>query len=157
MPKAEDHTETSDKARSRGRSETDRDDKTMFATVRENSDTGAEEAYSAGMRLDAAAWSANMKRTYDEFLARSLENSQKGRTHFDTLISNAQNYSNLALQSAVTTVDMLAKQAVRHNDVAIDRQWNVDEVAQLVAKTGVQSDAFVAILAKAVAGELSKK
>ncbi len=52
---------------------------------------------------------------------------------------------------------MVSKQAVRHSDLAIDRQWNVDEqgaqaVALLstVAKTGVQIDAFVVALAEAI-------
>lgn len=33
----------------------------------------------------------------------------------------------LGAQSAQTTQDMVAKQAVRHSDLAIDRQWNVNE------------------------------
>ena len=33
----------------------------------------------------------------------------------------------LGAQSAQTTQDMVAKQAVRHSDLAIDRQWNLNE------------------------------
>jgi hypothetical protein len=39
----------------------------------------------------------------------------------------ARNVANQALQNAVETANMVGKQAVRHGDVAIDRQWNVDE------------------------------
>ena len=45
---------------------------------------------------------------------------------------------------------MVGKQSVRHGDVAIDRQWNVDEVAHLVAKTPVFMDAIAAAVAKSI-------
>ena len=35
----------------------------------------------------------------------------------------------LGAQSAQTSQDMVAKQAIRHSDLAIDRQWNLDETA----------------------------
>jgi hypothetical protein len=37
-----------------------------------------------------------------------------------------QQASYMALMNAVGTADMVAKQAVRHSDIAIDRQWNGD-------------------------------
>jgi len=46
---------------------------------------------------------------------------------------------------------------VRHSDLAIDRQWNVDEVAQLVAKTAVFQDAIAGAVAAAVAAVVSAK
>ena len=33
----------------------------------------------------------------------------------------------MGAQSAQTTQDMVAKQAIRHSDLAIDREWNVNE------------------------------
>lgn len=46
---------------------------------------------------------------------------------------------------------------VRHSDLAIDRQWNVDEVAQLVAKTPVFLDAIAAAVAAAVTQSMANK
>ena len=64
---------------------------------------------------------------------------------------------NQALQNAVETANMVGKQAVRHSDIAIDRQWNVDEVAQLVAKTAVSLDAIAAMIAGKIADSLKQK
>lgn len=102
-------------------------------------------------------WFANIKRTFDEYQQLSLDLTRKLNTHFDKLISDAQQHdngrqtiANQALQNAVETANMTAKQAVRHGDIAIDRQWNVDEVATLVAKSGVETDAFIVLLAQAI-------
>ena len=99
------------------------------------------------------AWFANIKRTYDEFLHESLTSMRQTRVHFDKLISDAQQHdnqrqgiANQALQNAVETANMIGKQAVRHSDLAIDRQWNVDEVATLTAKSGVVADALVSAM-----------
>ncbi len=123
MPEAKDHTESSDKARSRGRSETERDDKTMFATVRENSDIGIEES-----------WSANVKRMFDEYQHESLESIRRTRAHFDKLMSDAQAHADArqhlatqALQNAVETANMIGKQAVAHRDLAIHHEWGKHE------------------------------
>lgn len=103
------------------------------------------------------AWFGNVKRTYDEFQHESLESIRRNRTIVDKTLSDAQqndnarqNIANQALQNAVETANMVGKQAVRHSDMAIDRQWNVDEVAALVAKTPVFMDAVAAAVANAV-------
>ena len=103
------------------------------------------------------AWFANVKRTYDEYQEVSLESIKRNRAYVDKVLSDAQQYdnqrqaiANQALQNAVETANLTGKQAVRHADIAIDRQWNVDEVAQLVAKTPVFLDAIAAAVAKAV-------
>ena len=110
------------------------------------------------------SWFANIKRTYDEYQQLSLDLLRKINAHYDKLISDAQQYdnsrqgiANLALSNAVDTANLVNKQAVAHRDVAIDRIWNVDEVSTLTAKSGVQADAFVAALAKAVADLLKEK
>lgn len=110
------------------------------------------------------AWFSNVKRTYDEYQHESLESIKRNRSYVDKVISDAQqsdnarqNIANQALQNAVESANMVAKQAIRHGDVAIDRQWNVDEVAQLVAKTPVFLDAISAAVAAAVNASLSKK
>jgi hypothetical protein len=109
------------------------------------------------------AWFANVKRTYDEFQHESLESLRRNRTIIDKTLSDAQQHdnsrqdiANQALQNAVETANMVGKQAVRHSDIAVDRQWNVDEVAHLVAKTPVFMDAIAAATAAAVAQTLNK-
>lgn len=110
------------------------------------------------------SWFANIKRTYDEFQHESLESVRRNRTIIDKLVSDAQQFdnqrqviANQALQNAVETANLTGKQAIRHSDLAIDRQWNVDEVAQLVAKTPVFLDAISAAAAAAVAATMTKK
>lgn len=110
------------------------------------------------------SWFANVKRTYDEFQQESLESIRRNRSYVDKVISDAQqndnarqNIANQSLQNAVETANMVGKQAVRHGDLAIDRQWNVDEVAALVAKTPVFLDAISAAVASAVAETLKPK
>ena len=80
------------------------------------------------------AWATNLKRTYDEYQEVSLESIKRNRSILDKIISDAQQFdnqrqavANQALQNAVETANMVGKQAVRHSDIAIDRQWNVDE------------------------------
>ena len=84
---------------------------------------------------------SNSKRTHDEYQHESLESIRRNRTHVDKVVSDAQshdqnirNISTQALQNADETANMVGKQAVRHSDIAIDRQWNVDEQAAFVAK-----------------------
>lgn len=110
------------------------------------------------------SWFANIKRTYDEFQHESLESIRRNRTIVDKYIGDAQqndnvrqNIANQALQNAVETANMTAKQAVRHADLAVDRQWNVDEVAQLVAKTPVFLDAISAAVTAAVTESINPK
>lgn len=110
------------------------------------------------------AWFANIKRTYDEMLQESLESIRRNRTAVDKILLDAQqhdnvrqNIANQALQNAVETANMVGKQAVRHVDFAVDRQWNVDEVSNLSAKTGVQADTIQAIVAAAVAAALAQR
>ena len=103
------------------------------------------------------SWFANVKRTYDEFQQESLQTIREQRALFTKLLTDAQqndnarqNVANQALQNAVETANMVGKQAVRHGDVAIDRQWNLDEVSTVAARSGVFSDAIAAAAAKAV-------
>ena len=77
---------------------------------------------------------SNQKRTYDEYQQESLESIKRNRSYVDKVLSDAsqhdnakQNIATQALQNAVETANMVSKQAVRHGDIAIDRQWNVDE------------------------------
>lgn len=98
------------------------------------------------------AWGSNVKRTYDEFQDISLVAARRSQQEYDAV----KNVSLQALQNAVETANLIGKQAVAHRDIAIDREWNVDEVSTLTAKSGVQADAFVVALADAIADKLKE-
>ncbi|MBV6418291.1 MAG: hypothetical protein LC130_13880 [Bryobacterales bacterium] len=114
---------------------------------------------------------ANIKRTYDEYQQESLESIKRNRTIVDKLVSDAQQFdnqrqviANQALQNAVETSNMVAKQAVRHSDIAIDNQWNpVQQGAAdtMLARTMTIDDASLkaigSVVAAAVAEALSTR
>ena len=90
------------------------------------------------------SWDANVKRTYDEYQDLSLRTSREHQALFDKILTDSlqndnvrQNIANQSLQNAVESANMVSKQAVRHGDLAIDRQWNVDEVALIAAGAAV--------------------
>ena len=75
-------------------------------------------------------WSANFKILFDQMLQRLSEHDQlfdDARAHrdalFEKLITDAQTASNLALLNAVNNSDLLAKQAIRHCEIAAANQW----------------------------------
>ena len=122
-------------------------------TKRMNQDVGADEAYQDAILNQTRAWDANVKRTYDtleEELHSSVKSSQDHVNELHTI--RIQMLTNMATNS-----DNLQKQHLAHRDIATDRTWNVDEVSALVAKSGVQADALVALLAKAVADGVNAK
>ena len=117
------------------------------------------------------AWLANIKRTYDEYQQESLETIRQHRTLFDKLLTDAQQFdnqrqviANQALQNAVETANMTGKQAVRHSDIAIDQQWNLEPseaAGEAVVLRSVTIDdaslkAIGVIVAAAVADALTK-
>jgi hypothetical protein len=114
-------------------------------------DVGADEAVAAAIANDVLAYLANGKRTADEYQQESLTDIRRGRQH----ANNVDNLAVQALQNAVETANMVSKQAVRHSDIAIDRQWNVDEVSTLTAKSGVEADAIMAVLVNQIAEKLN--
>ena len=122
-------------------------------------ETGKDEAWAALSQLIGA----NAKRTYDEYQHESLTDIRQRRNDSEKMFLDAQaadnvrqNLVNQALQNAIETANMVSKQAVRHGDLAIDREWNVDEVAQAVAKTAFFSDSVAAAVAAAVAAMTAK-
>ena len=82
------------------------------------------------------AWFANIKQTYDvqqNLVVNALKQSTQelAQTNAQTAAHTA-NVNGLALQAmqnAIETANAISKQAVRHGDIAIDHQWNVDEQA----------------------------
>jgi hypothetical protein len=92
------------------------------------------------------AWAVNIKRLVEDALsisaevaATGVESIKRNRAIVDKIVSDAQQFdnqrqviANQSLQNAVETANMVSKQAIRHSDIAIDRQWNVDEQAWVV-------------------------
>jgi len=101
------------------------------------------------------AWFANIKRTYDQYQTLDTNALNAANKHAAVL----DNLATQALQNAIETANMISKQAVRHGDIAIDREWNVDEqgyqVADILNDSKFQ-DAIAASLAKIVADMASK-
>ena len=100
---------------------------------------GKDESWAASQHSQNEAWFANVKRTYDEYQHESLESIKTNRSYVQKVLSDAQQFdnqrqtiANQALQNAVETANMVSKQGVRHSDIAIDRQWNVDEQSFVV-------------------------
>ena len=116
------------------------------------------------------AWKANIKRTYDEYQGLAVEQNRNIQAHVAKVMSDAQNISNQIFQNAITSTDLVmknclencnttAKQTIRHADVAIDRQWNLDEVSRLASNPTVEAvgAALAATIAKTLADMATKK
>ncbi|OEU68383.1 MAG: hypothetical protein BBJ57_02135 [Desulfobacterales bacterium PC51MH44] len=108
------------------------------------------------------AWSVNLKRTVEEYQHESLESLRRNRSYIDKVMSDAQandntqrNIANQALQNAVETANMVGKQTIRHADIAIDRQWNVDEQGFAVAEI-LRSNTFKEAIAGAVSAAVAE-
>ena len=100
---------------------------------------------------------ANMKRTYDEYQDLGLTGARENQSYVQKILSDAQGHHNnnqviatQALQNAVETANLVGKQAVNHQALAVDRQWNVDEVAHLISHTPIVKDAIAAIIVDAL-------
>lgn len=130
-------------------------------------ETGKDESWSSSQHSQNEAWFANVKRTYDEYQQESLETIRSQRNYALKVLSDAQqsdntkqNIANQALQNAVETANMIAKQSVRHGDLALDRQWNVDEqgyqVTDILRGTTFK-DAIAAAISAAVNEALAAK
>lgn len=120
-------------------------------------DTGVEEAHSGAVLDQTRAWNAKVDRTYEEHETYAHDSRLRARADWedarDMRRRQAEDLHQLkiqVMQNALVTTDMLAKQAVAHRDIAIDREWNIDEVAKLVAENTVFTSAIAAAVAKAV-------
>lgn len=103
---------------------------------------GKDEAWTTNLKNVTDAWFANVKRTYDEYQQESLESIKRNRTIVDKIVSDAQQFDNArqtianqALQNAVESANMVAKNAIvnidalqkqhtAHRDIACDNLWN---------------------------------
>lgn len=123
---------------------------------RNNQDIDADAAYILAGLDQTRAWNANSKLTYDSVLEQLASQVKEAQTHITNV--NAVRLQTLASMQA--NADALNKQHTAHRDIATDRTWTqTDELgimsatafAAVNAKSGVQADAFVALLAEAVA------
>jgi len=80
----------------------------------------------------------NTKRTYDEYQEVGLESIRRSRTFADQIIQNA-----------ITLAKQLDSQAVRHGDLAIDRQWNINET-DFAARSILSDEVFKDAIKEAV-------
>jgi hypothetical protein len=132
-------------------------------SAKQLNDTNVEETLShlsalaaANSHFSEAVNRLNAKRTYDQAQTTDLL-VQTGE------LKHRQNLDNLALQAlqnAIETANMVSKQAVRHSDIAIDREWNVDEqgyTAAEILRDETFKDAIAAAVSAAVAEALNKK
>lgn len=93
---------------------------------------------------------ANKKRTYDEYQGVSLDQQRAINAHVVSVLEDTHNLCHQVSQNAIESANLASKQALAHRDIAIDRQWNVDEVAELVAKTPIFLDAIAAQVAESL-------
>lgn len=141
-------------------SQTQTSGSTLLTGQREFGDIGGTERLEKDNMDDSGMIFSNQKRTYDEYLHESLESIKRNRSYVDKILSDAHGYdmsarniATQALQNAVETANMVGKQAVRHSDIAIDREWNVDEqgyTAAEILRDETFKDAIAAAVAQAV-------
>ena len=114
-------------------------------------DIGADEANQSAVLDQTRSWNANVKRTYDTLEEELHSAVKEANAHISELRTiRVQMLTNMAVNC-----DALQKQHTAHRDIATDRTWNIDEVSGLSAKSGVQADAMVTLLAKAIADALA--
>ena len=105
------------------------------------------------IRIGAPASVTSMERPVSELVVLGLVTTFGDVTVTAYAISQrVQMLTNMAVNA-----DNLQKQHLAHRDIATDRTWNVDEVSALVAKSGVEADAAVALVLKAVADAVKGK
>jgi len=79
-------------------------------------ETGTDEFFKSHSELTAA----NEKRTYDAYQDLDLELARRSQIQSEQI----QNIAAQALQNAVETANIVAKQTIRHQDLAADSFWN---------------------------------
>jgi hypothetical protein len=99
----------------------------------------------------------NAKRTYDAYQDLDLVKARAAQKFNEQVAQDLHALTMRVMNNSVTVDHMNDLRAAGHAELATDRMWNVDEVAELVAKTPVFLDsiaaAVTAAVQKAVAGE----
>ena len=115
---------------------------------------GKDESYFNAVLEKVLMSFANVKRTYDAY--QDLDLGLARRELQDTEAIN--NVRLQALQNAVESANMVAKQAIRHSDFAVDQWWNTEPsegAAENVVLGAPQTEALRSIVASVLAKDLS--
>ena len=103
---------------------------------------------------DSVGRRARNAEDYDQTLRNLAQQSLQGAVNLQSRITNDSVDHKVRLQHYAESE---VARTVRHSDLAIDRQWNVDEVAELVAKTPVFLDAIAGAVAAGMAKAIAAK
>jgi len=113
------------------------------------------------------AWKANIKGQFDIFLnlqANAIKQAQQELAAINSTtiraLENSAHTMSLIQANAAETANLTAKQAVRAGDIAIDREWNVDEQGYTVAeilRDNTFKDAIAAAVSAAVNNTLASQ
>ncbi|NGX42293.1 MAG: hypothetical protein K940chlam7_00571 [Chlamydiae bacterium] len=117
-------------------------------------DVGVDEATMSAVLDQTRAWNANSKACFDTLQEELHSAVKEANAHISELRTIRVNMlANMAQNS-----DNIQKQHMAHRDIATDRTWTQSNELEtmLAAKSGVQADAFVAALMKAL-GDLNAK
>lgn len=146
---------------------TDTHGQALEGSIKQATDINTEETLALLQSLAAKAGifnsdltAANAKRTADQAQSTDLLTTVGDTNHRQVL----NQLTTQALQNAIETHNMVAKQAVRHADIAIDGQWNPVQqgagdtlTARAVSIDDVSLKAIGAVVAAAVANALASK
>ena len=145
------------------------------ADAQVRADIDSAEAFTSGIVNETRAYNHNLKRLIEvyqqldlklaqDYADLGVERARKAQTMWEDTHSELQ--KDLAeirgrrmkqFDDAATVSFQEAQRTVREGDLANDRQWNIDEVSDLSAKSGLQADAIAATIIKAVADALAKQ
>jgi hypothetical protein len=119
-------------------------------------DVGGGENITSNLIYDTEDIRSNKKRTYDEYQDLSLQRARRSQDAYDTMVTHAQaHYDALATISEQTLANkgaidnIVNNQAPRHVELAVDRQWNVDEqgyTVEAILRNPVFKDAIATIM-----------
>lgn len=115
-------------------------------------DVGADEAMQSAILDQTRSWNAKTNAAFETLQEEMHSTVKESQNH----LVNVHTIQQQLLTNMVANSDALMKQHLAHADIARDRTWNVDEVSALVAKSGVQADSIVALMAKIIADATKK-
>ncbi len=95
----------------------------------------------------------NAKRTYDTYQDLDIQASRLNQR----IAEDAHTLAVRMFNNAITVDHAENMRSLGHEELAVDRQWNVDEVAELVANTSTFKDAIAAAVAAAVNAALARE
>jgi len=86
-----------------------------------------------------AATDVNTEEAISSYVALSVKDATTHSLNVNNvglqIVQNAVTQANTIVTNAVETANFVSKQALRHTDIAIDREWNLDEQTIAAAAT----------------------